>query len=46
MKILGEAGMVALIEERGGKLNDKGVTCMFISYATNHAGNCYRMKNQ
>ena len=46
MKILGEAGTVALIEERGGKLNDKGVTCMFVGYATNHAGDCYKMWNE
>ena len=28
-----------------GKLNNKGSTCMFAGYATDHAGNVYRMLN-
>jgi hypothetical protein len=30
---------------KDGKIGDRGVTCMFVGYASNHEGNCYRMWN-
>jgi hypothetical protein len=27
------------------KIGDRGVTCMFIGYTSNHKGGCYRMWN-
>jgi hypothetical protein len=30
---------------KDGKIGDQGVTGMFVGYASNHVGNCYRMRN-
>jgi hypothetical protein len=38
-----EAGIVR--QKKGGKVGDRGITMMFVGYAQEHAGNCYRMYN-
>ena len=43
LRIWGEAGTVKLPKD--GKVKPRGVTCVFIGYAANHDGNCYRMWN-
>ena len=43
LRIWGEAGTVKL--EKQGKIIDRGVTMMFIGYANNHNGSCFRMFN-
>jgi len=43
MKTLGEAGTVTISSKINAKLIDKGVTCMFVGYAKNHTGDCYKM---
>ena len=30
---------------KDGKVGDHGVMCMFVGYADNHSGDCYRMYN-
>ena len=42
-RVLGEAGVVSLIEDKTPKLNEKGVTCMFVGHAEQCAQYCYRM---
>ena len=39
----GEAGVVTTGKD--GKIGDRGSTCIFVSYADNHDGDCYRMFN-
>ena len=43
LHIWGEAGTVKL--PKNGKVQPRGVTCVFIGYAANHKGDCYRMWN-
>jgi hypothetical protein len=43
LHIWGEAGTVKL--PKNGKVQPCGVTCVFIGYAANHEGDCYRMWN-
>ena len=47
LRTFGEYGIVTT--NPGGtirsKLEDRGITCMFLGYAANHAGNVYRMLN-
>ena len=33
LRVLGEAGVVSMIEDKTPKLNEKGVTCMFVGCA-------------
>ncbi len=39
----GEAGIVRKMKD--GKVGDRGITTMFVGYAQEHAGNCYRVYN-
>ena len=39
----GEAGTVKLKTQMTGKLEDRGVQCMFVGYAKDHAGDVYHM---
>jgi hypothetical protein len=39
LRTFGEAGI------KGRKVGDRGITMMFVGYAQEHAGNCYRMYN-
>jgi hypothetical protein len=39
----GEAGIIKTGKDR--KIDDQGVTGMFVGYASNHKGGCYRMWN-
>ena len=41
----GEAGIVCTRDIKTSKLSNKGVLCMFVGYALQHAGDCYRMYN-
>ena len=43
LRTWGEAGTVKTGKD--GKVGDHGVTCMFVGYADNHSGDCYRMYN-
>ena len=47
LRTFGEMGIVTV--DPGGaiksKLEDRGIKCMFLGYASNHAGNVYRMLN-
>ena len=43
MRTFGKAGTVRTGKD--GKVGDRGVTMMFVGYADNHEGNCYRMFN-
>ena len=43
LRTWGEAGTVKLGKQ--GKIIDRGVTMMFIGYANNHDGDCFRMFN-
>jgi hypothetical protein len=43
LRTWGEAGTVML--KKVNKVENYGVTCMFIGYANNHEGGCYRMWN-
>jgi Integrase core domain. len=43
LRTWGEAGTVTLKNTRSPKLADRGVQCMFVGYALNHEGDCYRM---
>ena len=47
LRTFGELGVVALYpgERIKAKLDDRGIKCMFLGYAANHAGNVYRMWN-
>ena len=39
----GEAGTIKLKSQMTGKLEDRGVQCMFVGYTKDHAGDIYRM---
>ena len=39
----GEAGTVTLKGKQTAKISDRGAACMFVGYATDHTGDCYRM---
>ena len=43
LRTWGEAGTIKTGKD--GKVGDRGATCMFIGYANNHEGDCYRMWN-
>ena len=46
LRVWGESGVVKIKTTSTPKLADRGVICMFVGYATNHAGDCYRMFNE
>ena len=41
----GEAGVVKVRTKTTPKLEERGITCMMVGYATDHKGNCYKMLN-
>ena len=41
----GEAGIVKVKTTKTPKLGDRGITCMMVGYASDHAGDCYEMLN-
>ena len=43
LRTWGEAGTVKVKTKTTPKINDRGVQCMFVGYALNHPGDCYRM---
>jgi hypothetical protein len=43
LRTWGEAGVVKLKTLSTAKLEDRGVTCMFVGYAEDHSSDCYRM---
>ncbi len=43
IRIWGEAGRIKIGKDR--KVGDRGVTCMFVGYTSNHKGDCCRMWN-
>jgi hypothetical protein len=43
LRTFDEAGIVKNTKDR--KVGDRGITMMFVGYASGHAGNCYRMYN-
>ena len=43
LRTWGEAGTVKLTSLATGKLEDRGVPCIFVGYATDHDGDVYRM---
>jgi len=43
LRTFGEAGIVK--NGKDGKVGDRGITMVFVGYADEHAGNCYRMYN-
>jgi hypothetical protein len=43
LRTWGEAGVVKLKTLATTKLEDRGVTCMFVGYAEDHSSDCYRM---
>ena len=45
LRTWGEAGTVKVKTKNTPKLADRGVPCMFVGYALNHPGDCYRMWN-
>ena len=45
LRTWGEAGVVKLKNLATPKIADRGKQCMFIGYAEQHAGDCYRMWN-
>jgi len=45
LRTWGEAGTVKTKTDTTPKLADRGVQCMFVGYALDHAGDCYRMWN-
>ena len=45
VKKWGMAGTVKIKNINTPKLGDRGITCMFVGYATNHSGDCYEMLN-
>ena len=46
LRVWGESGVVKTKTVSTPKLADRGVVCMFVGYATKHAGDCYRMFNE
>jgi len=45
LKTWGEAGTVKTKNKMTTKIEDRGITCMFVGYAKQHSGDCYRMLN-
>ena len=45
LKTWGEAGTVKIKNKSTTNIEDRGVTCMFVGYTKQHAGDCYRMLN-
>jgi hypothetical protein len=45
LRTWGEAGTVKIKTDTTPKLADQGVQCMFVGYAMDHPGDCYRMWN-
>eukprot|EP00957_Ditylum_brightwellii_P004967 378223-Ditylum_brightwellii.AAC.1 len=45
LRTWGDAGTVKVKKATIPKLSNKGVQCMFIGYALNHARDCYHMLN-
>jgi hypothetical protein len=45
LRTWGEAGTVKIKDKSTPKLGDRGMTCMFVGYASDHAGDCYEMLN-
>ena len=45
LRTWGEAGVVKVKRTGTPKVADRGITCMFVDYADNHAGDCYEMLN-
>lgn len=45
LRVWGEAGVVKTKTKTTPKLDERGITCMFIGYVANHASNCYKMFN-
>jgi hypothetical protein len=43
LRTFGEAGIVN--NGKDGKVGNRGITMVFVGYADEHAGNCYRMYN-
>ena len=43
LRVWGEVGVVKLKTIGTPKLANRGQVCMFVGYAVNHAGDCYRM---
>ncbi len=43
LRTFGEAGIIK--NGKDGKVGDRGITMVFVGYADEHAGNCYRMYN-
>ena len=43
LRTIGEAGTVQI--GKNGKVKDRGVTMIFVGYATQHDGDCWRMYN-
>jgi hypothetical protein len=43
LRTWGEAGTVKIKTKTTPKLADRGVQCMFVSYAKDHEGDCYQM---
>ena len=41
----GEAGVVKIKNKQTTKMEERGITCMFVGYAKQHAGDCYEMLN-
>ena len=41
----GMAGVVKVKTQNTPKMGDRGITCMFVGYATNHSGDTYEMLN-
>ena len=45
LRTFGEMGVVTTGKKIQGKLEDRGTTCMFVGYPSNHACDVYRMLN-
>ena len=43
LRVWGEAGTVTIKSNMNTKVKDRGVHCMMVGYALNHAGDTYRM---
>ena len=45
MRTFGEAGTVKVHTKMAGKVNDRGIQCIFVGYALQHSPDTYRMWN-
>jgi hypothetical protein len=45
LRSFGEVGVVMTKNDIQGKLNNRGIPCMFMGYSINHAHDVYRMLN-